>query len=98
LRAVAIVRHNYLFAGADSANESAAAIYSLVGTANLNGIDPETYLRFVFTRIADHATSRIDELTGWVVTDPLRTAFRKSRSPAKPTLALRLPITHVSRY
>jgi transposase len=98
LRAVAIVRHNSLFAAADSAHERAVAIYSLVGTANLNGIDPEAYLRFVLTRVANHATSRIDELTRWVATDPLRTAFRKSRSPAKPTLALRLPITHVSRY
>jgi hypothetical protein len=46
LRGVAIGRRNYLFAGVDSGGERAAAIYSLVGTAKLNGIDPEAYLRY----------------------------------------------------
>ncbi|MFM0478880.1 IS66 family transposase, partial [Paraburkholderia strydomiana] len=74
LRGVAIGRRNYLFAGADSGGERAATIYSLVGTAKLNGIDPEAYLRYVLARIADHAINRIDELTPWVVADQLRTA------------------------
>ena len=41
LRAVALGRKNYLFAGSDRGGESAAAIYSLIGTAKLNGLDPE---------------------------------------------------------
>lgn len=41
LRSVAIGRRNYLFAGADSGGERAAAIYTLIGTAKLNGVDPE---------------------------------------------------------
>jgi hypothetical protein len=41
LRAVALGRKNYLFAGADCGGERAAAIYSLIGTAKLNGLDPE---------------------------------------------------------
>jgi hypothetical protein len=41
LRGAAIGRRNYLFAGADSGGERAAAMYSLIGTAKLNGIDPE---------------------------------------------------------
>src|SRR5580692_9218057 len=45
LRAVALGRKNYLFAGSDRGGESAAAIYSLIGTAKLYGIDPELYLR-----------------------------------------------------
>ena len=45
LRAVAIGRKNYLFAGADSGGERAAAMYSLIGSAKLNGLDPEAYLR-----------------------------------------------------
>jgi hypothetical protein len=49
LRAVALGRQNYLFAGADCGGERAAAIYSLIGTAKLNGIDPEGYLRYVLT-------------------------------------------------
>ncbi|MBA9859925.1 IS66 family transposase [Ralstonia insidiosa] len=65
LRGVAIGRRNYLFAGADSGGERAAAIYSLIGTAKLNGIDPEAYLRAVLTHIADHPINRIDELLPW---------------------------------
>jgi hypothetical protein len=65
LRAVALGRKNYLFAGADSGGERAAAIYSLIGTAKLNGLDPEAYLREVLTRIADHPINRIEELHPW---------------------------------
>jgi transposase len=65
LRAVALGRKNYLFAGSDRGGESAAVLYSLVGTAKLNGIDPEAYLRNVLSRIAEHPISRIDELLPW---------------------------------
>ena len=41
LRTVALGRKNYLFAGSDAGGERAAAIYSLLGTAKLNGLDPE---------------------------------------------------------
>src|SRR5207247_9748501 len=45
LRAVALGRKNYLFAGSDSGGErAAAAIYTLIGTAKLNGLAPEAYL------------------------------------------------------
>jgi hypothetical protein len=62
LRAVVLGRKNYLFAGSDPGGERAAAIYSLIGSAKLNGIDPETYLREVLTRIADHPINRIADL------------------------------------
>jgi hypothetical protein len=65
LRTVALGRKNYLFAGSDAGGERAAAIYSLIGTAKLNDIDPEAYLREVLTRIADHPINRIDELLPW---------------------------------
>ena len=47
--------------------ERAAGIYSLIGTAKLNGLDPEAYLRYVLERIADHPINRIDELLPWRV-------------------------------
>jgi transposase len=65
LRAVALGRKNYLFAGSDAGGERAAAIYSLLGSAKLNGIDPEAYLTMVLRRIADHPINRIGELLPW---------------------------------
>jgi len=65
IRAVALGRKNYLFAGSDAGGERAAAIYSLLGTAKLNGLDPEAYLRTVLERIADHPINRVDELLPW---------------------------------
>ncbi len=65
LRTVAIGRKNYLFAGSDAGGERAAAIYSLLGSAKLNGIDPEAYMTAVLRRIADHPINRIEELLPW---------------------------------
>jgi transposase len=67
LRVVALGRKNYLFAGSDAGGERAAAFYSLIGTAKLNGLDPEAYLRYVLERIAEHPVNKIDELLPWNV-------------------------------
>ncbi len=58
---------NYLFAGSDAGGERAALIFSLIGTAKLNGIEPMAYLRHVLTHIAAHPINRIDELLPWAV-------------------------------
>src|SRR6202140_4796380 len=73
LRTVALGRKNYLFAGSDAGGERAAAIYSLIGTAKLNGLDPEFYLRNVLSRIADHPISRIEELLPWNLAPSIQT-------------------------
>jgi hypothetical protein len=65
LRAVSIGRKNYLFFGADSGGVRAASLYSLIGSAKLNGIDPAFYLRTVLARIAEHPINRIGELLPW---------------------------------
>ncbi len=65
IRPLVLGRRNYLFAGSDGGGESAAVIYSLIGTARLNGVEPYAYLRKVFACIADHPINRIDELLPW---------------------------------
>ena len=65
LRTVALGRKNFLFCGSDAGGDRAAAIYSLLGTAKLNGLDPELYLRRVLEQIADHPINRIHELLPW---------------------------------
>jgi len=72
LRAVVLGRKNYLFAGSDAGGQRAAAIYSLIGSAKLNGIDPEGYLRTVLSRIADHPINAIEELLPWNVAASLK--------------------------
>ncbi|MGC1520491.1 MAG: IS66 family transposase [Steroidobacteraceae bacterium] len=71
LRAVALGRKNWLFAGSDDGGERAAAVYTLIGTAKLNDIDPEAYLRYVLERIADHPVNKIDALLPWNVATQL---------------------------
>jgi transposase len=65
LRTIALGRKNHLFAGADTGGERAAGIYSLIGTAKLNDIDPEAYLRYVLERIAEHPINQVTNLLPW---------------------------------
>jgi transposase len=67
LRTVALGRKNWLFAGSDDGGERAAAIYSILGTASLNGLNPEGYLRHILEHIPDHPINRIEELLPWNV-------------------------------
>ena len=73
LRCVAIGRKNYLFAGSDAGGRRAAALYSLIESAKLNGLNPQHYLADVLARIADHPARRIAELLPWNW-QPLNTA------------------------
>lgn len=65
LRGVALGRHNWTFAGSDRGGERAAAIYTLVETCKLNGVDPQAWLADVLARLPDHPAKRIGELLPW---------------------------------
>jgi transposase len=65
LRAVALGRKNWTFAGSDNGGRRAAAIYTLIGTAKLNDVDPQTWLADVLARLPDHPAKRIHELLPW---------------------------------
>ena len=67
IRALVLGRRKYLLAGSDAGGDTAACLYSLIGTCRLNKIDPHLYLRHVLERIAMHPINRIDELLPWRV-------------------------------
>jgi len=67
IRCIALGRRNWLFAGSHSGGERAAAMYSILQTAKLNGVNPEAYLTDTLAKIAaGHPISRISELMPWV--------------------------------
>ena len=76
MRPIALGRKNYVFCGSNSGGERAAAIYSLVGTAKLNGLDPEAYLHQVLIRIAEHPINRIEKLLPWNLAGALQPAAK----------------------
>ena len=65
LRGIALGRRAWLFAGSDRGGERAAAMYTLIGTAKLNGVDPQAWLADVLRRIADYPAPRLHELLPW---------------------------------
>jgi len=65
LRGVALGRKSWLFAGSERGGQRAAAMYTLIGTAKLNDIDPQAWLADVIARISDIPVSRLPELLPW---------------------------------
>ena len=59
--------------GSDSGGQRAASLYSLIGTAKLNGLDPAFYLRTVLATIAEHPINRIKEMLPWNIAAALQT-------------------------
>ena len=56
IRPVALGRKNALFCGDEGGGEIRAILASLINTAKLNGLDPETWLTDVLERIVSGAT------------------------------------------
>ena len=65
LRAVAVGRRNWTFAGSDEGGRRAAALYTLIATAKLNDIDPQAWLADMLARLPDHPAKRVHELLPW---------------------------------
>lgn len=65
LRPVGVGRRNWLFAGADTGAETLARAITIIETAKMNGLDPQTYLADVLDRIQDHKINRLAELLPW---------------------------------
>lgn len=77
IRPIAIGRKNYLFAGSHDAARNAATIYTLLGTAKANGLDPQEWLTDVLARIQDHPVNRIAELL------PLKGEYKHAGTPVE---------------
>jgi len=65
MRPLALGRRNWTFAGSDAGGRRAAAMYTIIESAKMNGLDVEAYLADIIARIADHPIRRIDDLLPW---------------------------------
>ena len=59
------MRKSWLFCGSDRGGIRAAAMYTLIGTAKLNDVDPQAWLADVLDRIADTPQTRLHKLLPW---------------------------------
>jgi transposase len=78
LRGVALGRKAWLFCGSDRGGTRAALLYTLIGTAKLNGVDPQAWLADVLERIADLPVSRLPELLPWNWRSPAASALLRN--------------------
>lgn len=65
IRPVTLGRKNYLFMGSKGGGEAAAIAYTLIETCRMNKVDPEAWLTWVLTRVADHKMTRLEDLMPW---------------------------------
>lgn len=55
----------WLFAGSDTGGETLASAMTIIETAKICGLDPQTYLTDVLSRIHDHKINQLDDLLPW---------------------------------
>lgn len=65
MRAIAVGRKNWLFAGSNKGGENAAILYSLIETAKLNNVNPQEWLTYVLGAISEHPNKHINQLMPW---------------------------------
>lgn len=73
LRGIAVGRRNWTFAGSDAGGHRAAAMYTLIETAKLNGVDPRAWLADVLARLPGHPAARDADLLPWNWSTPADT-------------------------
>ena len=73
IRGIAVGRRNWTFAGSDAGGRRSAAMYTLIETAKLNGIDPQAWLTDLLARLSGHPTKHVAELLPWNWSPPAAT-------------------------
>jgi hypothetical protein len=86
LRAVALGRKNWLFAGSDQGGHTAAVLYTMTQTCKRHQVDPFAYLRDVLTRLPGQAAERLEELLPqrWAQAQRQALAASRERPPPEP--------------
>ena len=62
---MAWVEKIYLFIEPERGGKSAVIAYTLIETVKLNGVDPQAWLTDTLARIADHKSTKLDQLMPW---------------------------------
>jgi transposase len=67
IKPVGIGRKNWMFAGSEGGRKAMAMAiaFTLMESAKLNNVDPQAWLTWVLSQIADHKITRLDDLLPW---------------------------------
>ncbi len=71
IRPLAVGRRNWTFAGSDAGGRRAAAMYTLIETAKLNGVDARAWLADILARLPGHPARHIADLLPWNWSPPI---------------------------
>ena len=65
IRPISLGRKNFLFAGSDAGGETLADAMTIIETAKLSGLNPESYLADLLACIRQYDQARLDDLLPW---------------------------------
>lgn len=65
MRAIALVRKNYLFVGFEAGGKTAASGYTLIEMAKLNAVDPHAWLSDILSCISDYKIMKVNDMLPW---------------------------------